>query len=64
MVIAGVMSPVQKNKIEELAHNLEVKLPGDTRVAAKKMENVLLSVSKQVGDGLVSVNSAIALKNN
>ena len=36
MVIAGVMSPVQKNKIEELAHNLEVKLPGDTRVAAKK----------------------------
>ncbi len=64
MVIAGVMSPVQKNKIEELAHNLEVKLPGDTRGAAEKMENVLLSMSKQVGDGLVSVNSAIALKNN
>lgn len=58
LVIAGVMSPGQKNEIEKFAHNLEVKLPGDTRVAAKKMENVLLSVSKQVGDGLVSVNSA------
>ncbi len=58
LVIAGVMSPGQKNEIEEFAHNLEVKLPGDTRVVSKKMENVLLSVSKQVGDGLVSVNSA------
>ena len=58
LVIAGVISPGQKNEIEKFAHNLEVKLPGDTRVAAKKMENVLLSVSKQVGDGLVSVNSA------
>jgi pimeloyl-ACP methyl ester carboxylesterase len=58
LVIAGLMSPGQKYKIEELAHNLEAKLPGDTRVAAKQMENVLLSVSKQVGDGLVSVNSA------
>ena len=36
LVIAGVMSPGQKNKIEEFAHNLEVKLPGNTRVAAKK----------------------------
>ena len=58
LVIAGVISPGQKNENEKFAHNLEVKLPGDTRVAAKKMENVLLSVSKQVGDGLVSVNSA------
>ena len=58
LVIAGVISPGQKNEIEKFAHNLEVKLPGDTRVAAKKMEKVLLSVSKQVGDGLVSVNSA------
>jgi len=57
LVIAGLMSPGQKYKIEELAHNLEAKLPGDTRVAAKQMENVLFSVSKQVGDGLVSVNS-------
>jgi len=58
LVIAGMMSQRQKNEIEKFSHNLEVKLPGDTRVAAKKMENVLLSVSKQVGDGLVSVNSA------
>lgn len=58
LVIAGVMSQMQKNKIEKFAHNLKVKLPGDTRVAAGKMENVLLSVSKQVGDGLVPVNSA------
>jgi hypothetical protein len=57
LVIAGLMSSGQKYEIEELANNLEAKLPGDTRVAAKKMENVLLSVSKQVGDGLVSVNS-------
>jgi hypothetical protein len=58
LIIAGLMSPGQKNEIEELAHNLEAKLPRDTRVASKQMENVLLSVSKQVGDGLVSVNSA------
>ena len=49
---------MQKNEIEKFAHNLEVKLPEDTRVAAEKMENVLLFVSKQVGDGLVPANSA------
>jgi hypothetical protein len=58
LVIAGLMSSGQKYEIEELANNLEAKLPRDTWVAAKQMENVLLSVSKQVGNGLVSVNSA------
>jgi hypothetical protein len=58
LVIAGMMSQRQKNEIERFARNLEVKLPGNTRVAANEMENVLISVSNQVGDGLVSVNSA------
>ena len=58
LVIAGMMSQRQKNEIEKFAHNLEGILPGDIRVAAKKIETVLLSVSNQVGDGLVSVNSA------
>jgi len=58
LVIAGTMSPWQKNEIEDFAHNLTVKLPEDTRVAVKEMENVLLSVSNEIGDGLVSVRSA------
>lgn len=58
LVIAGSMSPWQKNEIENFAHNLKVKLPEDNRVAVKEMKNVLLLVSNQVGDGLVSVRSA------
>lgn len=58
LVIAGSMSPWQKNEIERFARDLEVKLPEDTRVAAKEMEKVLLLVSNEVGDGLVSVRSA------
>ena len=58
LVIAGTMSPLQKNEIEHFAHNLKVKLPEDTRVAVKEMENVLLVMSNEVGDGLVSVRSA------
>lgn len=58
LVIAGTMNPWQKNEIEDFAHNLKVKLPEDTRVAVKEMENVLLLASNEVGDGLVSVRSA------
>ena len=58
LVIAGAMSPWQKNEIEEFTRTLEVKLPGDARDTAKKMENVLLSMSNEIGDGLVSVDSA------
>jgi hypothetical protein len=58
LVIAGAMSPWQKNEIEHFAHNLKVKLPEDSRVAVKEMENVLLLASNEVGDGLVSVRSA------
>ena len=58
LVIAGVMSQMQKDEIEEFARNLAAKLPGDTRVFTKKMEKVLLSMSEQIGDGLVSVDSA------
>lgn len=58
LVIAGSMSPWQKNEIERFARNLEVKLSKDTRVAAKEMEKMLLLVSSEVGDGLVSVSSA------
>jgi pimeloyl-ACP methyl ester carboxylesterase len=58
LVIAGEMSQKQRNDIEKLARNMEGKLPENTRNIAKQMENVLLTTSKQVGDGLVSVNSA------
>jgi len=58
LVIAGVMSQKQKNEIEKFAHNLEFKLPKENRIVTNKMENALLSMSKQIGDGLVSVNSA------
>lgn len=58
LIIAGVMSQMQKDEIEEFARNLAAKLPGDTRVFTKKMEKVLLSMSEQIGDGLVSVDSA------
>jgi pimeloyl-ACP methyl ester carboxylesterase len=58
LVIAGTISPWQKNEIEHFANNLKAKLPEDTRVAVKEMENVLLLASNEVGDGLVSVRSA------
>ena len=58
LVIAGTMSPWQKNEIENFAHNLKIKLPEDSRIAVKEMENVLLLVSNEIGDGLVSVRSA------
>ncbi len=58
LVIAGMINPWQKNDIEKLAQDLKVKLPENTRVAVKEMENVLLLVSNEVGDGLVSVRSA------
>ena len=58
LVIAGMINPWQKNEIEHFAHDLKVKLPEDTRVVVKEMENVLLLVSNEVGDGLVSVRSA------
>lgn len=58
LVIAGTMSPWQKNEIEHFTQNLKVKLPENARVTVKEMENVLLSASNEVGDGLVSVRSA------
>ncbi|MBW1608236.1 MAG: acetyltransferase [Deltaproteobacteria bacterium] len=58
LVIAGVMSPWQRNEIEEFTRKIAVELPEGSRPAVKKMEEVLLSVSNEVGDGLVSVDSA------
>lgn len=58
MVIAGVMSQKQKSAIEALAHNLEDNLREDTQGAAQEAEHALLSMAKQIGDGLVSVDSA------
>jgi len=58
LVIAGVMSPWQKNEIEAFTRNIEAKTPENSRPAVKKMEIALLAVSNEVGDGLVSVDSA------
>ncbi len=58
LVIAGVMTPQQKKTFEDLAYNLDIKLSEDTKIAAKKIETMLLSTSHLVGDGMVSVDSA------
>ncbi len=58
LTIAGVMSAGQKKSIEELAYDLVNTLPGETEPAAQKVEKILLSMSQQIGDGLVSVRSA------
>ena len=58
IVIAGVMSPMQKNQLEVFTLNLEDKLQGNARLAVKRMKKLLHSASNSVGDGLVSVDSA------
>jgi len=58
IVIAGVMSPVQKSQLEALTLTLEGKLEGSAQRALKTMTDLLDSASNKAGDGLVSVDSA------
>ncbi len=58
LVIAGVMSPREKQEILDMARRLEEKLPDAARSAVQKMTARLIAVAEQVGDGLVSVDSA------
>jgi pimeloyl-ACP methyl ester carboxylesterase len=58
LVIAGEMSQAQRNEIEKFARNLDDTQSEESREAIQQMEDVLLEASQQVGDGLVSVNSA------
>lgn len=58
IVIAGVMSAMQRNQIELFARSLEIKLQGNARLAVEKMGTVLSSASDNLGDGLVPVDSA------
>jgi pimeloyl-ACP methyl ester carboxylesterase len=58
LVIAGVMSPTQKQDIQAQARKLEQKLPGAARDLTRRMADGLIAMAEQVGDGLVSVASA------
>jgi hypothetical protein len=58
LVIAGVMSPGQKQEIETLAGRMAAKLPTAARDLTRKMADELIALTEQVGDGLVSVASA------
>ena len=57
-IIAGVMSPKEKEEILAQARRLEQNLPDAARGAVRKMTENLIAVTDQVGDGLVSVDSA------
>jgi pimeloyl-ACP methyl ester carboxylesterase len=58
MSIAGMMSPVQKKEFQVFIQNLGDELQGNARDTVKKMEDILISASEKIGDGLVSVDSA------
>jgi pimeloyl-ACP methyl ester carboxylesterase len=58
LVVAGVMSPKSKQEIKELAHRLEQRLPDPAQGSARKMSEGLIAMTEQIGDGLVSVESA------
>ncbi len=58
IIIAGVMSPTQKREFLVFTQNLGDKLQEDARETLKKMEDILLTASEKIGDGLVSVDSA------
>ncbi len=57
-VIAGVMSERQVETIETLVHELENKPQSETDKATPLMDQILVSMTSQIGDGLVSVESA------
>ena len=45
-------------EIKELAHRLEQRLPDPAQGSARKMSEGLIAMTEQIGDGLVSVESA------
>jgi len=58
MVIAGVMSDWQVNHIETLGRELDKKRRGEANSALTVMDRMLTSMTRQIGDGLVAVDSA------
>ncbi len=58
MVIAAVMTPVQKSDFKEFTQLFGKKLQKNTRAVVNKLEDAMLLASETVGDGLVSVDSA------
>ena len=58
LVIAGVMSENQVASLETLARDLETKPQSEASSAIPVMDQMLTSMTSQIGDGLVSVDSA------
>ena len=58
LVVAGVMSPKRNQEIKALARRLDQRLPDAAQGSARKMSAVLIAMTEQIGDGLVSVDSA------
>ena len=58
LVIAGMMSPRDKEEILAKARRLEEKLPDAAQGTVRGMSAILIAMVEQVGDGLVSVASA------
>jgi pimeloyl-ACP methyl ester carboxylesterase len=57
-VIAGMITPWSASEITPFVQHLEQKLPPKTRPAVRTLEQTLVSMSRTIGDGLVSVASA------
>jgi pimeloyl-ACP methyl ester carboxylesterase len=57
-VIAGTVNPWADGEIPAFIQHLEQNLPRQTRPASRALEKTLVSMSRTIGDGLVSVNSA------
>ena len=58
LVVAGLMSPKRNQEIRALARRLDQRLPDAAQGSARKMSAVLIAMTEQIGDGLVSVDSA------
>jgi pimeloyl-ACP methyl ester carboxylesterase len=58
LVIAGVMSTWDTEDIEKILHKIKIQLPDNTHEAVAKMGDLLNSMTRGLGDGLVSVDSA------
>lgn len=58
LIIAGIMSPWEKKDIEKGIEEMKHSFPVSTQTSFVKFQQVLLEMIKEVGDGLVSVDSA------
>jgi hypothetical protein len=58
LVIAGIMSPKTKQEIYTLTRSLKQTVPVGTHKAIGKIADGLIDVAEQIGDGLVTVDSA------